>query len=515
MDFTYEVSRSLAACEGALLIVDAAQGVEAQTMANFYLALENDLAIISVINKIDLPSAEQERIRRQLEDVLGLEGEDAILTSAKQGIGTQEVLEAIVKHVPPPSGSVDEPLKALVFDSFFDSYQGVVVYIRLMEGEIHAGMKIKLMFNNRVYEVQRVGVFAPKMFPVDELSAGDVGYFTASIKNIHDVQVGDTVTGNAHPADKPLAGFKKVKPMVFAGLYPTDSSQYEPLRGALERLSLNDTSFSYEPENSHALGFGFRCGFLGLLHMEIIQERLEREFNLSLIVTAPTVVYQITKKKGEIVFLDNPTHLPSPQEVERIEEPIVDATVIVPAEFFGGVLALLQDKRGEQKSFEYLDDKTVLIKYRLPLNEIITDFYDRLKSCSKGYASFDYDLAGFAESSLVKLDILVNTQVVDALSTIVHKDKAYYYGRRLAERLKEIIPRQLFEVIIQCSIGNKVLARETVRPLRKDVIAKCYGGDITRKRKLLEKQKQGKRRMKQLGNVEIPQEAFMAVLKMD
>jgi GTP-binding protein LepA len=376
-------------------------------------------------------------------------------------------------------------------------------------------MKIMLMSNNRVYEVQRVGVFSPKMLPVDELSAGDVGYFTASIKNIHDVQVGDTVTGSAQPTAQPLTGFKKIKPMVFAGLYPTDSTHYEPLRGALEKLSLNDTSFSYDPENSHALGFGFRCGFLGLLHMEIIQERLEREFDLSLVITAPTVVYQVVKKTGELFRLDNPTHLPPPHEIDQVEEPLVEATVIVPAEFLGGVLKLLQEKRGVQKSFEYLDDKTVLINYRLPLNEIITDFYDRLKSASKGYASFDYELAGFVPSALVKLDMLVNTQVVDALSTIVHKDKAYYYGRKLAERLKEIIPRQLFEVIIQCAIGNKIIARETVRPLRKDVIAKCYGGDVTRKRKLLEKQKMGKRRMKQLGNVEIPQEAFMAVLKMD
>jgi GTP-binding protein LepA len=515
VDFTYEVSRSLSACEGALLVVDAAQGVEAQTMANFYLALENELAIVPVINKIDLPSADPERVKHQLQDVLGLEDEEMLLCSAKQGTGTQEVLEAIVKHIPPPTGDAHQPLKALIFDSFFDSYQGVVVYVRLMEGKIHAGMKIRLLANNRVHEVQRVGIFTPKMVQVDELSAGDVGYFTASIKNIHDVQVGDTVTEDLRPTANPLPGFKKIKPMVFAGLYPTDSMHYEPLRGALEKLSLNDTSFSYEPENSHALGFGFRCGFLGLLHMEIIQERLEREFNLSLIITAPTVAYNITKTNGEQLQLDNPTHLPPPHEVARIEEPIVDSTIIVPAEFLGGILALLQEKRGEQKAFEYLDDKTVLINYRLPLNEIITDFYDRLKSVSKGYASFDYDLAGFAVSNLVKLDMLVNGQVVDALSTIVHKEKAYYNGRKLAERLKEIIPRQLFEVIIQCAIGNKVIARETVRPLRKDVIAKCYGGDITRKRKLLEKQKLGKKRMKQLGSVEIPQEAFMAVLKMD
>jgi GTP-binding protein LepA len=515
VDFTYEVSRSLAACEGALLVIDAAQGVEAQTMANLYLALENDLAVIPVINKIDLPGADPERVKHQLQEVLGLESGDAVLASAKQGIGTQAVLEAVVKHVPPPTGEADQPLKALIFDSFFDSYQGVVVYIRLLEGRVHAGMRIRLMSNNRVYEVQRVGIFAPKMLPVDELSAGDVGYFTASIKNIHHVQVGDTVTEEARPTARPLPGFKQVKPMVFAGLYPTDSSYYEPLRGALDKLSLNDTSFSFEPENSQALGFGFRCGFLGLLHMEIIQERLEREFDLSLIITAPTVVYQVTKRNGERLRLDNPSHLPPPQEIAQIEEPIVEATIIVPAEFLGGVLQLLQEKRGEQKSFEYLDDKTVLINYRLPLNEIVSDFYDRLKSVSRGYASFDYELAGFAPSSLVKLDMLVNGQVVDALSTIVHKDKAYYHGRRLAERLKQIIPRQLFVVIIQCAIGNKVIARETIRPLRKDVIAKCYGGDVTRKRKLLEKQKSGKRRMKQLGRVEIPQEAFMAVLKMD
>ncbi len=515
VDFTYEVSRSLAACEGVLLVIDAAQGVEAQTMANLYLAMENELSIVPVINKIDLPGADPDRVKYQLHEVLGLDSEEAVSASAKQGIGTQEVLEAVVRHIPPPKGDVSGPLKALVFDSLFDSYQGVVVYIRLLEGKVHAGTRIRLMSGNKVYEVYRVGVFSPKMLPVDELSAGDVGYFTAGIKNIQDVQVGDTVTEDARPTARALPGFKKIKPMVFAGLYPTDYTHYEPLRGALEKLSLNDTSFSYEPENSHALGFGFRCGFLGLLHMEIIQERLEREFDLSLIITAPTVVYQITRKSKDVLQLDNPTHLPSPQEIERIEEPIVDSTIIMPAEFLGGVLALLQEKRGEQKSFEYLDDKTVLINYRLPLNEIITDFYDRLKSSSKGYASFDYELAGFAESKLVKLDILVNAQVVDALSTIVHKDKAYYYGRKLAERLKEIIPRQLFEVIIQCAIGNKIIARETIRALRKDVIAKCYGGDVTRKRKLLAKQKLGKRRMKQLGNVEIPQEAFMAVLKMD
>ncbi len=515
VDFTYEVSRSLAACEGALLVVDAAQGVEAQTMANFYLALMSELAIIPIINKIDLPSAEPERVSKQLEDVFGLDTDEVILTSAKQNIGTQDVLEAVIKYVPPPTGDPDKPLKALIFDSFFDAYQGVVVYIRLMDGAIRPGMKIRLMSGNRSYEALRVGIFAPKMIQIDELSAGDVGYFTASIKNIHDVQIGDTVTGDANPADIPLTGFKKIKPMVFAGLYPTDFTQYEPLRNALEKLSLNDTSFSYEPENSHALGFGFRCGFLGLLHMEIIQERLEREFGLSLIITAPTVIYKVTTKNGECKQLDNPTHLPPPQEILKIEEPIVEATIISPAEFIGGILALLQDKRGEQKSFEYLDDKTVMVSYRLPMNEIITDFYDRLKSVSRGYASFDYELAGFSAANLVKLDMLVNTQAVDALSTIVHKDKAYYHGRKLAERLKEIIPRQLFVVIIQCAIGNKVIARETVRALRKDVIAKCYGGDITRKRKLLEKQKQGKRRMKQLGNVEIPQEAFMAVLKMD
>jgi GTP-binding protein LepA len=515
VDFTYEVSRSLAACEGALLVVDAAQGVEAQTMANFYLALENELTIIPVINKIDLPSADPDRVRRQLSDVLGLDNNEAILCSAKQGIGTQEVLEAVIKYIPPPKGDIQQPLRALIFDSFFDSYQGVVVYIRLMEGKIYPGMRILLMFKKKIYEVQRVGIFTPKMVLSDELSAGDVGYFTASIKNIHDVQVGDTVTGEDRPAAHPLPGFKKIKPMVFAGLYPIDSGQYELLRGALEKLSLNDTSFSYEPENSHALGFGFRCGFLGLLHMEIIQERLEREFDLSLIITAPTVAYQVIKKNGERLELDNPTHLPPPHEVEHIKEPIVDSTIIVPAEFVGGVLGLLQEKRGEQKSFEYLDDKTVMISYRLPLNEIITDFYDRLKSVSKGYASFDYDLTGITVSNLVKLDMLVNGQVVDALSSIVHRDKAYYHGRKLAERLKQIIPRQLFEVVIQCAIGNKVIARETVKALRKDVIAKCYGGDVTRKRKLLEKQKMGKRRMKQLGSVEIPQEAFMAVLKMD
>ncbi len=515
VDFTYEVSRSLAACEGALLVIDASQGVEAQTLANLYLAVDNNLTIIPVINKIDLPQSDIPRVKHQIEEILGLDSDEAIPASAKEGIGTQEILEAVVRHLPAPGGDMNAPLKALIFDSFFDTFLGVVVYVKLLDGHVHAGMKIRLMSSQKVLEVAQVGIFTPKMVPVDELGAGNVGYITANIKNVHDVTVGDTVTEEQRPTETPFPGFKKVKPMVFAGLYPTEPNQYENLRAALEKFSLNDTSFSYEPETSIALGFGFRCGFLGLLHMEIIQERLEREFDLSLIVTAPTVVYRITKTNGEVLMVDNPARFPGPQEIQQMEEPMASATMILPEEFVGGVLKLLQDKRGSQKTFQYLDTKTVMMEYRLPLNEMITDFYDRLKSVSKGYASFDYELTGYQESDLVKLDMLVNGAPVDALSCIVHRENSHFQAQALAHRLKELIPRQMYEVAIQSAIGGKIIARETIKAIRKNVIAKCYGGDITRKRKLLEKQKAGKRRMKQMGNVEIPQEAFMAMLKIE
>lgn len=515
VDFTYEVSRSLAACEGALLVVDATQGVEAQTIANVYLALEHDLEIIPVINKIDLPSADPEKVKREIEEVIGIDASEAILASAKLGIGTKEILEAIVKKVPPPKGDVNKPLKALIFDSWYDPYKGVVTAIRVIDGRIKKGMKILLMSTGKVFEVEEVGVFAPDAVEVDELSAGEVGYITAGIKNVRDTRVGDTITDASNPTKEPFPGFKQVKPMVFAGLYPVDPEDYPALREALDKLKLNDASLSYEPESSAALGYGFRCGFLGTLHMEIVRERLEREFGLRLIITAPTVVYKVVKKGGEEIFIENPSDLPDMAEIEHIEEPYVLATVITPSEFVGGIMNLFLERRGIQKRMEYMEGGRVIMEYEVPLAEILVDFYDSLKSISRGYASMDYELIGYKKSDLVKLDILINGKPVDALSVIVHKDKAYYKGRELARKLKEIIPRQLFEVAIQAAIGRKIIARETVKPLRKDVLAKCYGGDVTRKRKLLEKQKEGKKRMKMIGRVEIPQEAFLAVLKRD
>ncbi len=513
VDFTYEVSRSLAACEGVLLVVDASQGVEAQTLANAYLAIDNDLEIIPVINKIDLPSADIERVRTEIEDVIGLDASQAIPVSAKEGIGIRETLEAVVNTISPPEGDADAPLKALIFDSWFDNYQGVVVLVRVVDGRVGKGMKIKLFSNDKVFEVMEVGYSTPKLIKTEQLTAGDVGYIIAGIKRVQDSKIGDTITFADRPAPEPLPGYREVKPMVFCGLYPTDTQQYEDLRDALEKLRLNDSSFSYEPETSLALGFGFRCGFLGLLHMEIIQERLEREFTLSLLSTAPTVVYRITKTDGEVVMVDNPAKLPDLQKIGKMEEPFILATIMVPNEYIGSIFSLCQERRGIQKDLSYLDRDRSMIAYELPLNEIVLDFYDRLKSVSRGYASLDYDFIGYRESDLVKLDILLNGEGVDALSLITHQDKAVMRGRELAVKLKELIPRQLFEVAIQAAIGSKIIARETVRPLRKDVIAKCYGGDITRKRKLLEKQKEGKKKMKQLGSVEVPQEAFLAVLK--
>ncbi|HSB72531.1 MAG TPA: translation elongation factor 4 [Candidatus Methylomirabilis sp.] len=512
VDFTYEVSRSLSACEGALLVVDAVQGVEAQTLANVHLAMRNNLAILPVINKVDLPNANPELVKRQLEDILALEGDDAILTSAKHGWGTADVLEAVVAKVPPPSGSADGPLKALIFDSWFDSYQGVIVYVRLYDGRVAPGMRIQLMSSGASFEVGQVGTFTPQMRPADRLSAGEVGYIIAGIRDVRQSRVGDTVTGAERPTTRPLPGFREVRPMVFAGLYPVESQDYLNLKGALEKLQLNDASFSFAPETSLALGFGFRCGFLGLLHLEIIQERLEREFNLSLLTTAPTVVYRVTRTDGAVVDVENPSKLPQPQESEKIEEPFISASIMAPTEYVGGILALCQEKRGVHKGIEYLQDARMLIAYELPLNEIVLDFYDRLKSVSRGYASLDYDFLDYRESPLIKLDILVNGEPVDALSFIIHRDQAAVRGRLLAERMRELIPRQLFEVVIQAAIGGRVIARERIAPLRKAVTAKCYGGDITRKRKLLAKQAAGKRRMKQVGRVEIPQEAFMALL---
>jgi GTP-binding protein LepA len=513
VDFTYEVSRSLAACEGVLLVVDASQGVEAQTLANAYMAIDHNLEIIPVINKIDLPSADVERVKNEIEDVVGLDASEAIATSAKQGIGVKETLEAVVKHIPPPSGSDGAPLKALIFDSWFDSYQGVVVLVRVVDGSMRKGERIRLFSNGKEFEVMEVGYMTPKMAKSESLSAGEVGYLIAGIKRVSDSKIGDTVTSATRPAAEPLPGYRDVKPMVFSGLYPTDTGQYEDLRDALEKLKLNDSSFSYEPESSLALGFGFRCGFLGLLHMEIIQQRLEREFGLSLLSTAPTVVYRVTKTDGEVVMVDNPAKMPDPIRIEYMEEPFIHATIMVPNDYIGQIMALCQERRGFKKGMDYIDKDRAMLTYELPLNEIVIDFYDKLKSMSRGYASLDYELAGYRESSLVKLDILLNGEVVDALSLVTHRDKAALRGRELAAKLKELIPRQLYEVIIQAAIGRKVIARETVRPLRKDVIAKCYGGDITRKRKLLEKQKEGKKKMKRLGSVDIPQEAFLAVLK--
>ena len=512
VDFSYEVSRSLAACEGALLIVDAAQGVEAQTLANFYLASDAGLTIIPVINKIDLPAADVDGTREQITDVLDLDGTEALAMSAKHGTGVPEVLEAIVARIPPPAGDPDAPLKALVFDSFYDSYQGVVIYVRLQDGRVRPGTKILLMSNGRTYDAAQVGVFSPDMRPVEELSAGQVGYITAAIKRVADAKVGDTITEAARPTAEPFAGYRDAKPMVFAGLYPIEDTDYEALRDALEKLRLNDPAFSYEPETSLALGYGFRCGFLGMLHMEIVQERLEREFNLSLIVTAPSVQYKVLTTAGEVVDIDNPSKLPTPDRIEEMQEPYVKSSIYVPTEFMTAIYKLAQEKRGEHKSLEYIG-KRVHIRFDFPLAEIVVDFYDRLKSISKGYASFDYEFSDFRTSDLVKLDILLNGDPVDALSTIVHRDKAYERGKALVEKLRGVIPRQLYEVAIQAAIGSRVIARETVKAMGKNVTAKCYGGDITRKRKLLEKQKEGKKRMKQVGRVEVPQEAFLTVLK--
>ena len=513
VDFSYEVSRSLQACEGALLVVDASQGVEAQTLANTYLALHHNLEIIPVINKIDLPAAEPERIREQIETVIGLDARDAVLCSAKQGTGVHEILEAIVHLVPPPAGSEDAPLRALIFDSWFDAYRGVIILARVLDGKLRKGQRIKLWSNGQVFEVDGVGFQSPKAIPCDELSAGEVGFLHANIKNVADAKIGDTITDAENPAAEPLPGFEEIKPMVFAGLYPVESHEHGLLRDALEKLRLNDSAFSFEPENSVALGFGFRCGFLGLLHLEIVQERLEREFNIDLITTAPGVRYRITNTLGEIVEVDNPTKFPDPSEIKHIEEPIIDATVITREEFLGGILKLLEDKRGIQKKFEYIGGGRVMLLYEMPLNEIVLDFYDRLKSASRGYASLDYHLSGFRISPMVRLDVLVAGDPVDALSMIVHRDFAFERGKELISRLRKLIPRQMFEVALQAAIGNKIVARETISAMRKNVIAKCYGGDISRKRKLLEKQKEGKKRMKRVGRVEIPQEAFLAVLR--
>ena len=515
VDFAYEVSRSLAACEGALLVVDATQGVEAQTLANVYQAIDNHLEIIPVINKIDLANADPELVRREIEEVIGIPADDAILTSARQGIGIDLVLEAIVKRVPPPRGDPEGSLRALIFDAKYDAYRGVVVYVRVVDGRIAGGMRIRMMNNKSEFIVDEVGVFAPAMTPVDELQCGEVGYFIASIKNVRDSKVGDTVTDAAHPTTHPLPGYRAVTPMVYAGIFPVDSDDVTDLKEALQRLNLNDASLVFEPESSAALGFGFRCGFLGLLHMEIVQERLEREFNLSLITTAPTVEYRVRLRSGEVITIDNPEMLPDASNIDAIEEPRTKATIIVPSTYVGAIMELCQERRGEFQQMDYQPGDRVAVVYDMPLGEIIHDFYDQLKSRSRGYASLDYEITGFRAESLVKLDILVGGQRVDALSMIVHRDRANAHGRKLAERLRKLIPRQLFEVPIQAAIGGKIVARETVSAMRKDVLAKCYGGDITRKRKLLEKQREGKRRMKRVGNVEIPQEAFMAVLKMD
>ncbi len=511
VDFTYEVSRSLASCEGSLLVVDATQGVEAQTVANTYLAIEHDHEIIPVINKIDLPSADPEQVRHQIEDTIGIDCSGAILASAKEGIGTKDILEAIVARIPPPAGSDEGRLRALIFDSWFDNYLGVIVLIKVVDGAIRPGMRMLLMATKKEYEVSKVGVFTPKMEEVGELTAGEVGYLSAAIKNVADTKIGDTITAARLPATDALPGYREIKPMVFCGLYPVETAQYEDLKGALEKLRLNDASFSFEPETSSALGFGFRCGFLGLLHMEIIKERLEREFGLSLISTAPTVNYLVSAMDGTISYVDNPSKLP--ERYLKIEEPFVKVAVFVPEGFIGPILELCRERRGVQKEFTYLSKERVMLSYELPLNEILWDFYDRLKSVSRGYASMDYEFLGYRASDLVKLDLMLNGEPVDALSLIVHADRAYYKGRQIAEKLREVIPRQLFEIAIQAAIGGKVIARESIKALRKNVLAKCYGGDITRKRKLLEKQKEGKKRMKQIGKVEIPQEAFLSVLK--
>ena len=515
VDFTYEVSRSLAACEGAILVVDAAQGIEAQTLANVYLALDSDLEILPVINKIDLPSADPERVRQEIEDVIGLDASDAVLASAKAGIGIEDILEQIVEKVPAPTGDPDAPLKALIFDSLYDSYRGVITYIRVVDGTVKVGDKIRMIATGKEFEVNEVGVFTPKAVPRDELTVGDVGFLTASIKNVSDTRVGDTITSAGNPAPKALPGYRKLNPMVFCGLYPIDSKDYNDLREALEKLELNDSSLQFEAETSQALGFGFRCGFLGLLHMEIIQERIEREFNIDLITTAPSVIYKVELTSGEEITVENPSKMPDPQSIAGIFEPYVKAKIMVPNDFVGSVMELCQGKRGNFIDMQYLDENRVTITYELPLSEIVYDFFDILKSNTKGYASFDYELIGYKQSKLVKMDILLNGEQVDALSFIVHRDFAYDRGKVIVEKLKELIPRQQFEVPVQAAVGTKIVARSTIKSMGKNVLAKCYGGDISRKRKLLEKQKEGKKRMKQVGSVEVPQEAFMAVLRMD
>jgi GTP-binding protein LepA len=514
VDFSYEVSRSLAACEGAILVVDATQGVEAQTLANSYLAIENNLDILSVINKVDLPSAEPERVREQIENVIGLDAHDAVLASAKAGIGVDEILEKIVTKIPAPKGNPDAPLRALLFDSWYDSYRGVMLFVRIVDGEVRKGMRIKLMSTGRVYEVTEMGIFTPKVKLIDRLGVGEVGFLSGNIKDIVQAKIGDTITTEKE-SPEPLPGFQEVKPMVFAGIFPINTEDYEDLRDAVGKLKLNDASFSFEPESSLALGFGFRCGFLGLLHMEIIQERLEREFNLELLTSAPGVRYRVTKTDGELVEVENPQKMPDPSYIRSIEEPFIEATILTTDEFVGPILALAIDRRGIQKKLEYVGTNRVMIVYEMPLNEVILDFFDKLKSISRGYASLDYQLIGYRASDLVKMDILINGEPLDALSLIVHREKAYPRGKMLVEKMKEFIPRQMFEVALQSAIGNRVIARETVKALRKNVLAKCYGGDISRKRKLLEKQKEGKKRMKRVGKVEIPQEAFLAVLKID
>ncbi|NLK99909.1 MAG: elongation factor 4 [Clostridiales bacterium] len=516
VDFNYEVSRSLAACEGAILVVDAAQGIEAQTLANVYLAIDHNLEIMPVINKIDLPSADPERVKAEIEDVIGLEAHDAPLVSAKQGLNIEEVLEQIVTKIPPPKGDIDKPLQALIFDSLYDPYKGVIIFCRIMDGIVKKGTEIKMMATGATAEVVELGTFGPGRFiPAEELTAGMVGYITASLKNVKDTRVGDTVTDAKRPCENPLPGYKKVLPMVYCGLYPADGAKYPDLRDALEKLQLNDASLQFEPETSVALGFGFRCGFLGLLHLEIIQERLEREYNLDMVTTAPSVIYKVYKTDGQVIEITNPTNMPDPSLIDYMEEPFVSAEIMVTTEFVGQIMTLCQERRGIYLGMEYIEEKRALLKYELPLNEIIYDFFDALKSRSKGYASFDYELKGYVQSDLVKLDILINRDEVDALSFIVHADGAYERGRKICEKLKDEIPRHLFEIPIQAAIGSKIIARETVRAVRKDVLAKCYGGDISRKKKLLEKQKEGKKRMRQIGSVEVPQKAFMSVLKLD
>ena len=515
VDFSYEVSRSLAACDGALLVIDASQGIEAQTLANVYLALDHDLEIIPVINKIDLPSADVEKVKREIEEVIGIDASDALLVSAKSGEGVPEVLEAIVKRIPPPKNDTTAVTRALIFDSHFDSYRGVISYVRVMDGTIASGMKAQMMHSGRSFEVSEVGVFRPSLTPMPALGPGQVGYVIAGIKNLKEVRVGDTITDAARPAKEPLPGYRKVTPMVYCGMYPVETSEFDNLREALEKLQMNDAALTFEAETSAALGFGFRCGFLGLLHMDVVQERLEREYQMSLVITAPNVIYQVRKTDGEVLLIDNPSRMPVPQVIEAIGEPYVKATIIVPNDFVGAIMELSQEKRGEFKDMKYMDTTRVMLTYHLPLSEIIYDYFDKLKTVSRGYASLDYELEGYQESDLVKMDILLNEEAVDALSVIVHREKSVYRGRQLVEKLRKLIPRHMFAIPIQAAIGNKVIARETISALRQDVLAKCYGGDITRKRKLLEKQKEGKKRMKQVGSVELPQEAFMAVLKRD